>query len=89
MTIMALSGFTTAYRAERAIPRQRKPRTPILVRLGRVAGRYAPHWPTLRSFALTATGLGLIDTAAFHYALWAGLVATGVSVLILDWKTEK
>ena len=81
-----LTSFTDAYRAERAIPRARKPRTPVLARLGATLGRRAPRWPAVRTFTLTAGGLGLMDTAAFQFALWAGLLATGLSLLVLDWK---
>lgn len=84
-----LTGFTDAYRAERAIPKARKTRTPLLARLGVAAGRLAPSWPAVRTFTLTAGGLGLMDTAAFQYTTWTGLVATGISLLVLDWKTEK
>ena len=87
MTSMALlTGFTNAYRAERAIPRARKPHTPVLAHLGAALGRHTPRWPAVRTFTLTAGGLGLMDTAAFQCAPWAGLAATGLSALILDWK---
>jgi len=87
LTIMALpNGFTTAYRAERATPRARAHRTPISVRLGRAAGRLIPNWAEFRSLVLTAGGLGLVDTAGFRYSLIVGLIATGISALVLDWK---
>jgi hypothetical protein len=38
----------------------------------------------VRTAALTTAGLGCIDAAAWHWTTWAGLVTTGVSLLILE-----
>lgn len=81
-----LSSLIDGYKAERAVPRARKHRPPLLARIGASIGRHAPTWAAFRTFVLTVAGLGLIDTAAFLYALWAGLVCAGISALLLDWK---
>jgi predicted phage tail protein len=35
--------------------------------------------------ALTITGLTLIDAALFQHGWFAGLLATGISVLVFEW----
>jgi hypothetical protein len=37
---------------------------------------------------LTAAALSLFDLAGFHHSLIVGLVVTGVSVLVMDWKLQ-
>lgn len=42
----------------------------------------------LRRVALTVTGLGLVDTSAYHVTVGVGLLVTGTSVLVLEWLTS-
>lgn len=85
--------FSEAFTAERARRNARpaRTRTPILVLLGRVlavlgafAGRKLPRWPTVRRAVLTIGGLALLVAAAWMVALPLGLLAAGVSLLILE-----
>lgn len=39
--------------------------------------------------ALTAAGLGCLTAAAWTATLWAGLVALGASLLLLEWRLDK
>lgn len=43
----------------------------------------------LRDGALTAAGLGCLTATAWTFALWAGLGALGVSLLVLEWRLDK
>lgn len=74
-----------AFRAERASQRTRRRREPVLTKLARFAGRRLPKWSVVRSFVLQAGGLAALDVAAFQWTLIAGLVASGVSLFVLDW----
>lgn len=84
---MALLAFRTAYRAERAAPKRRSPRTPILVYLGRFLGRLLPTWDAFRSFVLTVAGLSAICAGAFQWASEAGWIAVGLSLVLLEYLT--
>lgn len=84
---MALHAFTGAYRAERATARPPKNRTPLLVHLGRAAGRLLPTWDAVRRFTLSAGGLGAACTGAFQWSAPAGWVAVGLSLLVLEFLT--
>lgn len=81
---MATSAFTQGFRERRAATQTRRPRTPILLRAGRLAARVLPTWAGFRAFVLHLAGLGCLTAAAWIYALWAGLVAAGISLLILE-----
>lgn len=49
-------------------------------------GRYlGSRSASIRSGLLTLGGLGCFTAGAYQHSLWAGLVATGVSLLTLDW----
>lgn len=76
-----------AYRAERATATPRKTRTPLLAHLGRAAGRVVTHAARARSAALTLSGMGALDYAAFRLDQIAGIAAIGVSLLVLEWLT--
>jgi hypothetical protein len=82
-----LSGFTSAYRAERAIRHPRAPRTPLLLRVARLAARALPRWKQLRTAALSVAGFGCLTAAAWTVALPLGLAAAGVSVLLIEYLT--
>lgn len=43
----------------------------------------------LRTGVLTAAGLGCLTAAAWTAALWAGLAALGVSLLLLEWRLDQ
>jgi len=47
-----------------------------------------PQVTTIREVALTVGGLGLLSAAAWVLALPAGLAASGVSLLLLEWLTR-
>lgn len=79
-----LTTFTTAYTAQRAVPNPRKPRTPLLVRLGRTTARLTPRWATIRTALFTVTGLGAIDAGLWRIHPVAGLIGIGVTLLILE-----
>jgi hypothetical protein len=42
-----------------------------------------------RAVMLYVAGLGCLTAAAFTFAIWAGLVAAGVSLLALGWETSE
>lgn len=48
------------------------------------SGRLAKVWRKARPYALRVAGLGLASSAAFTVATWAGLLAAGLSCLILE-----
>lgn len=83
----SISTLTSAYRAERAIRRSRPPRTPLLARLGRFAGRVLPRAATVRTAVLSLIGFGCLTAAAWVVALPLGLAAAGVSVLLIEYLT--
>ncbi len=66
----------TTYSATRARPAVRTVRLPTL-RL--------PTLASVRQVALTVGGLGCLSGAAWTAATWAGLAATGVSLLLVNW----
>lgn len=80
-----LNAFTTAYKTERASTRSRAPRTPLLVRAARLAARTLPRWKQARTTVLHLAGFGLLTAAAWTVALPLGLLAGGLSLLLLDY----
>jgi hypothetical protein len=54
----------------------------------RTASAAAGRVATMRQAALTVTGLGLVDAAAYQVTTGVGLLATGASVLVLEWLTN-
>lgn len=82
-----LESFTGAYRAERATARPRKHRTPLLTRAGRQAARILPGLIALRTLLLSVCGFGLITAAFWTLNLAAGLAASGISFLVLEYLT--
>lgn len=52
-------------------------------------GKLGRHVGNIRSGVLSVAGFGLLTAAAFTYTTWSGLVAAGVSCLLLDLTTEK
>lgn len=90
---MAFSGTVrSSYAAERAAGRLKRRRRSLLTlaasALGAAAGRLFPSWAALRTLVLTLAAFGLIDTAAWQWHTWAGLVVTGLSLLVLEWLTS-
>lgn len=81
---MAMLDAINAFRTERATRRPRAPRTPLLVRAARLAARALPRARQIRSAVLHIAGLGMLTAAAWTVALPLGLVAGGLSLLILD-----
>lgn len=85
--------FATTFRAEtarlRATNGQRptKTRTPILVHVARFAGRAVgrlPRWSVIRTAVLAVAGFGCITAAAWMVAVPLGLLAAGVSLLVIE-----
>lgn len=81
MTTMT-EAFATAKAQRAAEPR--KGRTPLLAKVGRLAGRHAPRWERLRTTVLQVSALGLIDYGLFEVHSVAGFIGTGISLLVLD-----
>lgn len=54
----------------------------------RIAARRAGHrlWQRLQPVALSVLGVGFLAGAAWTVAVWAGLVATGAALLVLEWR---
>jgi hypothetical protein len=84
----SLEAFTSAYRTERAARRARTPRTPLLVRAGRLAARVLPSVKALRRAVLSLAGFGCLTAAAWLVALPLGLAAAGISVLFIEYLTS-
>jgi hypothetical protein len=82
---MTVSTFTAAFHNERATRRPRAPRTPIAVRLGRLAAKTLPRFAALRRTVMITAGFGALSYAAYEVAHPAGIAAAGVSLLLLDW----
>lgn len=78
-----MSVIAEAFKAARA-ERPNTHSTPILVFLARFLGTYLPTWRKVRTAAMQLAAFGLLDYAAFQWNFIAGLVATGVSLLILE-----
>jgi len=43
----------------------------------------------LREHGYTMTGLACLDAAAFVHSVFAGLIVTGVSFLVLEWRVRE
>ena len=43
-------------------------------------------WARLQPVALSVLGVGCLAGAAWTVAAWAGLLATGVGLLVLEWR---
>jgi hypothetical protein len=87
-----LGTLRSSYRTARPDASPKPRRKPLLelaaVAIGRTAAKAATKTSALRGFVLTAAGLGLVDVGAFEARTVAGWIATGVSLLVLDWKLE-
>lgn len=83
--------ITGAYRAERSSQsatnghRPRRPRTPVLVHVGRFAARAVHRWHAIRTVVLAVAALCLATAAAWiQFGLAAGLAAGALSLLVLE-----
>ena len=54
--------------------------------LGVLAGVTVRVWRGFKAVALTLAGLGCIAASAFTLGLGWGLLATGLSALVLEWR---
>jgi hypothetical protein len=79
-----LQAARASFREERAAHRPRTARTPLLVRVARLAARALPRARALRTAALSIVGFGCLTAAAWTVALPLGLAAAGVSVLFIE-----
>jgi hypothetical protein len=64
-------------------------RTSVLAGLALWAGRRLPPWRKVRGTLLRLTGLGALDWAAWTVDMTVGLVAVGVSLLLLEWMGDQ
>lgn len=55
---------------------------------GTATAQAATQAAKLRRAALTVAGFGFVDAAAYEAHLIAGLVATGVSLWLLEWLSD-
>lgn len=85
--------FATAYRAETARRqatnghRPQRDRTPILVHLGRLAGRgvaLLPSWSAIRTLVLGLVAFVMLTVAAWGVDWRLGLAVGAVCVLIVE-----
>ncbi len=88
---MSLASFFEGYHEQRARERTAPPRVPVLTLLGVLAGKLVSRLDRARNLVFTASGLGFLCAAAFMVAFPIGLVAIGVSLLLLDqtWDSMK
>jgi hypothetical protein len=56
----------------------------LLTWFGHLHGWLEAAWPRLRSTVMCYTGFGLISSAVWHVSTVGGLVASGLSLLILE-----
>lgn len=82
---MTSATFTGAYAEGRAKKARRHPRTPLLVKLGRVMGRRLPSYQAVKTNVMVTGGLGFMDYAAFEWHHIVGYLAIGASLLLLDY----
>lgn len=52
-------------------------------------GKVLRHAGSIRSGVLSVAGFGLLTSAAFTFGTWPGLVAAGVSCLLIDYTRDK
>lgn len=80
---MTTATFSDAFKAARAARKERTT-TPLLVTIATFLGRHVPSWKRVRTTALTVSGFGFLDIAAWQLHTVAGLAAVGISLLILE-----
>jgi len=76
--------LAAAWQEGRKARATRPPRRPIVFRLTALAARVLPTWKRVRTVALTATGFGFVDFAAWSWHHIAGYLAIGVSLLVME-----
>jgi hypothetical protein len=76
-----MTTMTGAYGAVRA---RRRVGERVPAAAGRLAARVVPHWATVRRAVLVLGGFGAISAGLWMIAPAAGLIAAGVSALIVD-----
>ena len=72
-----------AYRLART-QKVRKPRESIVLRLARLLGSRLPSASQVRTMALQVSGIGFIDYSAFRFNVTLGVLAIGVSLIVID-----
>lgn len=82
--------MTEAFRASYvASARPREARSSVVLSvLGTVVGVVAGTLVRLRRELLTVAGFACLAASAWTFALWAGLAATGVALLVLEFLTS-
>lgn len=76
--------LTAGWQAGRAARSAKPPRTSLLTHAARFVAKHAPNWDSIRTFALTVGGLGMLTYAAWSIALPLGAATAGVSLLLLE-----
>lgn len=51
--------------------------------------RAKPAAKHMRDHAYSIAGIGFIDSAAFVHSLFTGLLVTGISFLVFEWKVSE
>lgn len=84
--------MTEAFRASyvaTAQPRVRARGSVVLAVLGTIVGVVLGTVVRLRRELLTIAGLACLAASAWTFSLWAGLAATGVALLVLEFLTSE
>jgi hypothetical protein len=64
--------------------RVRKPRESIVLRLARLLGSRLPSASQVRTVVLQVSGIGFIDYSAMRFNATLGVLAIGVSLLVIE-----
>lgn len=86
MVVMSES-FRESY-ATSVRPRASARASLVLAVLGTIIGMVAGTLVRLRRELLTVAGLACLAASAWTFALWAGLAATGLALLVLEFLTS-
>lgn len=79
--------FRTNY-ATSVRPRESTRPSVVLSVLGAIVGVLAGTLVRMRREVLTVAGLACLAASAWTFAMWAGLAATGVALLVLEFLTS-
>lgn len=86
--------FQRGYEAQVRKVARREKRTAALsvvgIVLGTVVGALVAAWRRFQPVAFSAGGFALITAAAYtHWGITGGLLAAGVALLFLEWRTSE
>lgn len=84
-----MQAFSDELARLRARPASVARRRPLLTTLAVLAARVVAAAPRARTLVMSVTGFGCLVSAAWvTFGVGAGLAATGLSVLVLEWLTD-